>query len=306
MVIVHFSINIMTKKAKHSGGPNTNKGKAISSLNSTTHGLTARRWLNAEERALFDETVDAFNNDFDPQTSIEKVLIVKMSECTVRLMRIQNTENAMFDLASSEAGHPEESIKSLDNGSDRLSEAVGLASSIDWKFDPGSFSSKMTILNEIDRQNIKDVVSWIYVEDNMPIIAHYITKKCTKENLNLNDFFSRETDQPVHQIIRIVKREDASYISAPLPYGEFIETTHEISPSSLQKYLNKLAFGISENLQAQLVLKDIDQRTQQIKDAAMPDTQKLSLIQRYRTADERQFSKSLGELLKLREMLSDV
>jgi len=69
----------------------------------------------------------------------------------------------------------------------------------------------------------------------------------------------------------------------------------------LQKYLNKLAFGLSENIQAQLVLKDIDQRTQQIKDAAMPDTQKLSLIQRYRTADERQFSKTLGELLELQK-----
>jgi len=296
----------MSSKPKHSGGPKTNKGKAISSRNSTTHGLTARRWLNAEEQALFDETVEAFNADFDPQTSIERALIVKMAECTVRLMRIQNRENALFDLASSEAGHPEESIKSLDNGSDRLSEAVGLASSMDWQFDLNAFVSKMTVLNEIDRQNIKDVVSWIYVEDNMPIVAYYVNKYCTKENLKLDDFISRETDQPAHQIIRIVKREDTSYTKESLSYEEFIETTHETSPSSLQKYLNKLAFGISENLQAQLVLKDIDHRTQQIKDAAMPDIQKLSLIQRYRTADERQFSKSLGELLKLREMLSDV
>jgi len=296
----------MTNKTKHSGGPKTDKGKAISSRNSTTHGLTARRWLNAEEQSLFDETVEAFNNDFDPQTSIERALIVKMAECTVRLMRIQNTENAMFDLASSEAGHPEESIKSLDNGSDRLSEAVGLASSMDWKFDSRAFASKMVVLNEIDRQNIKDVVSWIYVEDNMPIVTYYVNKYCTKENLNLDDFISRETDQPAHQIIRIVKREDASYTKESPSYEEFIETTDKISPSSLQKYLNKLAFGLSENLQAQLILKDIDHRTQQIKDAAMPDTQKLSLIQRYRTADERQFSKSLGELLKLREMLSDV
>ena len=296
----------MTKKDKHSTGPKTNKGKAISSRNSTTHGLTARRWLNTNEQSLFDETVEAFNNDFDPQTSIERVLISKMAECTVRLMRIQNRENAMFDLASSEAGHPEESIKSLDNGSDRLSEAVGLAGSIDWQFDSRAFASKMTVLNEIDRQNIKDVVSWIYVEDNMPIVAYYVNKYCTKENLNLDDFISRETDQPAHQIIRIVKREDTSYTKESLSYEEFIETTHKISPSSLQKYLNKLAFGLSENLQAQLVLIDIDHRTQQIKDAAMPDTQKLSLIQRYRTADERQFSKSLGELLKLREMLSDV
>ena len=231
----------MTNKTKHSGGPKTDKGKAISSRNSTTHGLTARRWLNDEEQALFDETVEAFNNDFDPQTSIEKVLIVKMAECTVRLMRIQNTENAMFDLASCEAGHQEESIKSLDNGSDRLSEAVGLASSMDWKFDSRAFASKMVVLNEIDRQHIKDVVSWIYVEDNMPIVTYYVNKYCTKENLNLDDFISRETDQPAHQIIRIVKREDASYTKESPSYEEFIETTDKISPSSLQKYLNKLA-----------------------------------------------------------------
>ena len=296
----------MTSKTKHSGGPKTNKGKAISSRNSTTHGLTARRWLNVEEQALFDETVEAFNNDFDPQTSIERALIVKMAECTVRLMRIQNSENAMFDLASSEAGHPEESIKSLDNGSDRLSEAVGLASSMDWQFDLNAFVSKMTVLNEIDRQNIKDVVSWIYVEDNMPIVAYYVNKYCTKENLNLDDFISRETDQPTHQIIRIVKREDTSYTKESLSYEEFIETTDKISPSSLQKYLNKLAFSLSENLQAQLVLKDIEQRTQQIKDAAMPDPKKLDLIQRYRTADERLFSKTLKELIGLQKIRKNI
>ena len=296
----------MPDETKYIGGPKSDETKAISSRNSITHGLTARKWINENEQELFNTATEALIVDFDPETYIEKILITKMAECLVRLMRIQKVEDAMFDLTSIEAGHPEESIKSLDNGSDRLSDAVGLASSMDWQFDLKAFVSKMTVLNEIDHQNIKDVVSWIYVEDNIPIVDYYITKYCTKENLNLDDFISQEMDQPVHQIIRIVKREDTSYTKEPLSYEEFIESTHEISPSSLQNYLNKLAFGLSENLQAQLVLKDIDHRTQQIKDAAMPDTQKLSLIQRYRTADERQFSKTLGELLKLREMLSDV
>ena len=110
----------MPNKNKNSNGPKTDEGKAISSRNSVTHGLTARRWLNADEQSLFDETVKNLIVDFDPQTSIEKMLITKMAECSVRLMRIQNRENAMFDLTSSEAGHPEESIKSLDNGSERL------------------------------------------------------------------------------------------------------------------------------------------------------------------------------------------
>ena len=147
----------MTKKDKHSGGPKTGKGKAVSSRNSLTHGLTARRWLNAEEQALFDETVEAFNADFDPQSSIEKVLIVKMAECTVRLMRIQQTENAMFDLASSEAGHPEESIRSLDNSSERLTQAVYDAASANWQLNSGAFAKNMNILEEIDRQNLSDV-----------------------------------------------------------------------------------------------------------------------------------------------------
>jgi hypothetical protein len=47
-------------------------------------------------------------------------------------MRIQNTENAMFDLASSEAGHPEVSIRSLDNTSEKLTKAVYEASASNW------------------------------------------------------------------------------------------------------------------------------------------------------------------------------
>ena len=52
-------------------------------------------------------TVEALTQDFDPQTSIEKILISKLAECSVRLARIQRVEDAMFDLASSEAAHPD-------------------------------------------------------------------------------------------------------------------------------------------------------------------------------------------------------
>jgi len=234
----------MSNEIKHSGGPKTDKGKAISSRNSTTHGLTARRWIDANEQSLFDKTVEAFIVDFDPQTHIEKVLISKLAECTVRLVRIQNTENAMFDLASSEAGNLEESIKSLDSGSDRLTLAIGRAGSLDWEFDSRAFARKMVVLDEIDRQNIKDVVNWIYVEDYMPFIGGYITKKCTKENLNLHDFISQETDQPTNRIIRVViKGESASDRSKASSIEEFIEGTHDISSSSLQKYFDKLAYS---------------------------------------------------------------
>ena len=67
---------------KNSNGPKTDEGKAISSRNSVTHGLTARHWLDTNEQSLYDETVKNLIVDFDPQTSIEKMLIIKMAECS--------------------------------------------------------------------------------------------------------------------------------------------------------------------------------------------------------------------------------
>jgi hypothetical protein len=230
-----------------------------------------------------------------------------MAECTVRLMRIQQTENAMFDLASSEAEHPEESIRSLDNSSERLTQAIYDDASADWQLSAGKFAKNMNILDEIDRQNLGDISGWIYVEDNMPVATDYIIKKCADERLNLCNFVSRETGQSNNTKVRfIVRGEDDSDEIAPLSIKEITENSHKISSSSIQAYLDILTNSFAKDLQVQYILKDLDKRTQQIKDAAIPDTQKLSLVQRYQTADERQFSKTLGELLELQKRRQSV
>jgi hypothetical protein len=292
----------MTNKTKYNGGPKSTETKAISSRNSITHGLTARQWINNNEQFLFDESVKEFIVDHDPQSYTEKILINTMATCLVRLMRIQNTENAMFELAISEAGHPEKSLISLNSSNDELTQAVYDASYASWKFSPDSFTKKIHLLNEIDRQNLSDISGWNYVEDNMPMIADYIIKKCTYEQLKIIDFISRETDQSGNIKITIVGvRADGQKERISPPIVEITKDAHKIPSPSLQKYFDKLAHNLAKDLQVQDILKDLEQRTQQIKDAALPDIQKLNLVQRYRTADERLFSKSLGELIALQD-----
>jgi len=229
------------------------------------------------------------------------MLITKMAECSVRLIRIQNRENAMFNLASSEAGEAEESIKSIYNGSENLTQAVCDAASANWKFNPGEFAKKMIALDEIDCQNLSNISGWVYVEDNMPIAADYIIKKCINARMNLYDFISRETNKLNPRIIRMISAGDELEKEIPLSIEEVVEDAYKLSSSPLQKYFYKLARSLVKDLQVQSILKDLEQRSQQIKDAAIPDTQKLGLIQRYRTADDRQFSKTLGELLELQK-----
>ena len=292
----------MSSKPKHSGGPKSNKGKAISSRNSTTHGLTSKHWQNNKEQDLYNENIVELVKDFDPQTHIERMLISKLAECTVRLMRIQQVENAMFDLASSEAEHPDEVIKSLDhdNSDSKLIKAMQAASLGNLKYDPKAEEEKKNLINEIDSQNLSNVSGWGYIENHMPMVKAYIIDKCTEENLDLYDFILREGVHSGPITIRLVSSGDPED-DKPLTEEEITKDITTIKSTSFQLYLENLSKTLDRDTRAQKILINLKERTQQVKEAAMPDTQKLGLIQRYRTADERQFSKTLGELLELQK-----
>jgi len=296
----------MSNNNKNSNGPKTDEGKAISSRNSTTHGLTARRWLNVNEQSLFDETVKNLTVDFDPQTSIEKILISKLAECTVRLMRTQKVENAMFDLASSESAHPDLSIISLSNNNEDLSHAVKDTSPIKLQFNADEFTKKMSLLDEIKSHNFDNISNWNYIENNMQGTAKHFIQECLDNNIRLHNFITKESSQSNVMKIIIVGAGDEDEVEENtndpiLTVLEITESSKDIKSSDLHKYLNNLSQTLIKDLQVQTVLKDLAKRIQQIKNSAIPDTQKLSLMQRYRTADERQFSKTLGELLELQK-----
>ena len=139
----------------------------------------------------------------------------------------------------------------------------------------------------------------------MPMTKNYIVEKCTEKNQNLCEHIN-ENDNPHNLTIRLISVGDPLYEDKLLSKKEITKNINKIKSACLQRYLEQLTVVLDSELSVQIMVKNLEARSQQIKDAAIPDTQKLNLIQRYRTADERQFSKTLGELLKLREMLSDV
>ena len=288
----------MSNKNKNSNGPKTDEGKAISSRNSVTHGLTARHWLDANEQSLYEEIVENLIVGFDPQTYIEKMLITKMAECDVRLRRIQNKETYMFDLASNEAENDIEAIKSLSNGhklDPRLIDSMATARLGNPTNNPRIIEDKVRLMDEIDFQNLSDVSGWGYVEKHMPMVESYINKKCAEEDLDLYSFIFRETDDSINLNKKVI------LLGVPSPEIEVIHGPNKIQSTLLQRYLEQLSRNLGSDIQAQMTLNNVEKRSQQVKDAAIPNAQELNLIQRYRTANERQFSKTLGELLELQK-----
>ena len=299
----------MPDETKYIGGPKSDETKAISSRNSTTHGLTARKWINDSEQELFDTTVKALMVDFDPETYIEKMLITKMAECSVRLLRIQNVESSMFDLANSEAEHPNEIVKSLNNGdiSSKLVKAIRSAYLNKPLSNDKLITYKTSIINEISSHNIDDIRNWNYIDKHMPLTAIYIVNKSVEENKNLYTFIFEESDDSVDLNMKVffVNADDLmdDETSEDLNFNKDVS---ELESDLLQKYLRKLVMDFDNDIKIQSIINNLEDRSKQVKNAAIPDIQKLSLIQRYRTADERLFSKSFRELIAIQDRRKNI
>jgi hypothetical protein len=91
------------ENATKSTGPVTPEGKQASSMNATRHGLTAQHMvLQPHEETEFNRLHNAYTNDLRPKTELERDLVLKIVDCSVRLSRISAIENNIFHLATLE------------------------------------------------------------------------------------------------------------------------------------------------------------------------------------------------------------
>ena len=84
---------------KNSTGPRSKAGKQRSSRNAVRHGLTAETVIepleDAEDYSAFEEAIAA---SFDPETAVERELILRLASLLWRLRRATSIETALFQI----------------------------------------------------------------------------------------------------------------------------------------------------------------------------------------------------------------
>jgi hypothetical protein len=87
------------RNAQKSTGPNTEDGKLRSRQNAFHHGLTAQTVISlvekADEYTSFETLIIA---DYEPQTTIERVLVERLASLLWRLRRAVTIETGLFEL----------------------------------------------------------------------------------------------------------------------------------------------------------------------------------------------------------------
>ena len=110
---------------KRGGGPKTLQGKARSSANAKTHGLTSKVPSNSQEKVLVETYAKELIDYYDPQSPLEKLQIERIAICRAKLQYLYDLEQIKLTLASKELESQPEKILEKVPGLSTL--AMGMA-----------------------------------------------------------------------------------------------------------------------------------------------------------------------------------
>jgi hypothetical protein len=279
------------------GGPTTDQGKTVASRNAVTHGLTAKRWINPAEHHNCQTYLAALNQDYQPQTVMEQTLIEALADTKTRLERFHGAEDSLFHLAQEQAGSPDlvaNSFGIVDEAiiNDLSDHAFGIESP--------NHSPREALFAELIKNTYEDISGWAYIAGNMPLLVAHITEECKRRHLDTEQLMNRYkwNADPFSHAFTADATTDSGEDDKVDPSGFKVQRECFIA------YINALYHDTKHRAILNATIVDFDNRAQLLQSAALPDGQTLDRIMRYRTALERQFSRTLGELLhiiKLRE-----
>ena len=101
-------IDANRQNAAKSTGPKTNEGKRQSRRNAVRHGLTAETVVDAlEDPADYKAFEASVAAGYDPQTAVERELVLRLASLLWRLRRATAIETGLFQIQiSGELGEP--------------------------------------------------------------------------------------------------------------------------------------------------------------------------------------------------------
>ena len=98
MKITTKKLSANRRNAQKSTGPKTAQGKAAVAANAVRHGLTAASAvLPHEDQAAFDQMLERYRKEFNPQTEHTSFLVQQLAQSRWRLERIRRLESIAFE-----------------------------------------------------------------------------------------------------------------------------------------------------------------------------------------------------------------
>lgn len=293
----------MSKITKQTG-PKTKEGKAISSKNAITHGVTSTKIVNQEEERQYQSIIQGLKKQYSTNNILNNLQIERLAKTYIQLMRVQSAIDGLFEKARSHTVIDEKLSKQLDLD---IFQKIQLNPGLWESF--GYTSRKDDIHNDVyPSLIISSLINNKLDKDDLiekaPGIAIYLHEeaKARKETVNVYlDRLIHQKPEDAHAL-----RDHIRNVIIGIGAQRNTQVTDEVRESI--KYLDQRMFrrfmawyveAYHYQIQTSRKLADYEYLMPLETKAAIPNPEELDRLMRYQTTLQRQLSTMMGELMAI-------
>lgn len=276
-----------------STGPISNKGKKIASQNAMKHGLTSvdPSTLPQSEQQEFQLALKALQDEYEPQTATEMIMVERVAMLFQKMKRLQRIENTIFEVAKNEAADSDKVFKAAGVSEGNMLSAFLKQLKMQYNIPFSDESLPSYIIEEIkNKNNDFDVETFQTIWPNCyQLLLDYAEAR----DENIQDYLLNKYDHEKYQneFYRKTRKNDT-----------FAKEPHDIHKTFnylLKKFIEDLRTIQANQLEIDNALERYTEKEQLLINQAMPSDKDMEKLMRYQTTIERQFSKALSDLIVL-------
>lgn len=276
-----------------STGPTSSKGKKIASQNAMKHGLTSvdPSTLPQSEQQEFQLALEALQNEYEPQTATEMIMVERVAMLFQKMKRLQRIENTLFEVAKNDAANSDKVFKAAGVSEGSMLSAFLKQLKKQYNIPLPDESLPSYIIEEIKNKNDDfDVETFQTVWPNCyQLLLDYAEAR----NESIQDYLLNKYDHEKYQneFYRKTRKNDT-----------FAKEPHDIHKTFnylLKKFIEDLRTIQANQLEIDNALERYTEKEELLINQAMPSDKDMEKLMRYQTTIERQFSKALSDLIVL-------
>lgn len=291
-----------------STGPLSARGKRNSAKNALKYGLTSRTFITEEEDARYDHLVRELTKEHGVTTITATLLVERLASTKVRMERLEQVERVLFEEARRESCDFETIFSEIDAEPEHKRLYME-------DYFPTGFEKKdtMHLMHVMNRQ--RDLMSELMALresgkrlDNYASLQLHVPSLHARLELaslfigcsisHIFESLSKHGQELLELIALTTLMDDIpSKQSSSFGNQETDSSEMDISGDHINRFVASLTSKLLENMHISLIHAQIKLKQHSLCMQAMPDDNKMLLIQRYSTTMNNQFSKALGELL---------
>ena len=280
------------------GGPKTEAGKAISSQNAMTHGVTSTKISTAEESHHYKELLIEFQSAYPYKHPLVKLQIERLVMTRLQLKRVQDlihAQNLKSQYSSVVEQQLAEELK-LDEQTRDLEFYQRMdVLTLDFKY-------VVQILGEIIRVTEQDIDDVELYWELMPNFFKHLNYEANNRNSSPGKYMDRLIKRKRNKAgieVVVITREEANAIQEKVIEPSLKDEVVKLTIEDVRDLIQVVQRDLMKVVESETKIKEFREILPIVQQANLPNLEILDKLMRYQTSLNNQLSKQMGELIEL-------